>query len=56
MNAKVPQVVAYYYHSLLNGLSLGTMLGHITHTKCSVRSTLCWKIENISGSTEFFGL
>ena len=28
----------------------------VTRIKCGVRSTLSWKIGNISGSTEFFGL
>ena len=28
----------------------------VTRVKCGIRSTLCWKIGNISGSTELFGL
>ena len=28
----------------------------VTRVKCGVCSTLCWKIGNISGSTELFGL
>ena len=28
----------------------------LTCVKCGVRSTLCWKIGNISGSTELFAL
>ena len=28
----------------------------VTRIKCGVRSTLCWKIGNISDSTELFGL
>ena len=28
----------------------------VTCVKCGIRSTLCWKIGNISGSTELFGL
>ena len=26
-------------------------LTSVTHVKCGVRSTLCWKVGNISGST-----
>ena len=28
----------------------------VTCVKCGIRSTLCWKISNISGSIELFGL
>ena len=28
----------------------------VTCVKCGIRSTFCWKISNISGSTELFGL
>ena len=28
----------------------------VTRVKCGIRSTLCWKIGNISGSTDIFGL
>ena len=31
-------------------------LTSVTRVKCGVCSTLCWKIGNISGSTELFGL
>ena len=31
-------------------------LTSVMHVKCGVRSTLCWKIANISGSTKLFGL
>ena len=31
-------------------------LTSVTRVKCGVRSTLCWKIPNISGSIELFGL
>ena len=31
-------------------------LTSLTHAKCGVRSTLCWKIPNISGSIELFAL
>ena len=31
-------------------------LTSVTCVKCGVRSTLCWKIGSISGSTELFGL
>ena len=27
-----------------------------THAKCGTHSTLCWKVGNISGSTELFAL
>ena len=28
----------------------------LTRAKCGVRSTLCWKIPNVSGSIELFAL
>ena len=28
----------------------------LTRAKCGTRSTLCWKVGNISGSTELFAL
>ena len=31
-------------------------LTSLTRAKCGVRSTLCWKIPNISGSIELFAL
>ena len=31
-------------------------LTSLTHAKCGVCSTLCWKIPNISGSIELFPL
>ena len=31
-------------------------LTSLTRAKCGVRSTLCWKNPNISGSTELFAL
>ena len=31
-------------------------LTSLTRAKCGTRSTLCWKIPNISGSTKLFGL
>ena len=31
-------------------------LTSLTHAKCGTRSTLCWKILNISDSTELFAL
>ena len=31
-------------------------LTSVTRAKCGIRSTLCWKIGNISGSTELFTL
>ena len=37
-------------------LLLWICLTSVNRVKCSVCSTLCWKIGNISGSTELFGL
>ena len=31
-------------------------LTSLTHAKCGIPSTLCWKIPNISGSIELFAL
>ena len=31
-------------------------LTSVTRVKCGIRSALCWKIANISGSTDIFGL
>ena len=31
-------------------------LTSVTLAKCGIRSTLCWKVGNISGSTELFAL
>ena len=31
-------------------------LTSLTRAKCGTRSTLCWKVGNISGSTELFAL
>ena len=31
-------------------------LTSLTRAKCGICSTLCWKIANISGSTELFAL
>ena len=31
-------------------------LTSLTHAKCGTRSTLCWKVGNISGSIELFAL
>ena len=31
-------------------------LTSLTRAKCGTRSTLCWKLGNISGSTELFAL
>ena len=31
-------------------------LTSLTRAKCGVRSTLCWKIPNISGSIQLFAL
>ena len=33
-----------------------TCLTSLTRAKCGTRSTLCWKVGNISGSTELFAL
>ena len=39
-----------------NILSTCICLTSLTRAKCGVRSTLCWKIPNISGSIELFAL
>ena len=35
-------------------IELQICLTSVTRVKCGVRSTLCWKTGNISGSTELF--
>ena len=37
-------------------LSIYICLTSLTRAKCGTRSTLCWKVGNISGSTELFAL
>ena len=37
-------------------LSNTICLTSVIHAKCGIHSTLCWKIPNISGSTELFAL
>ena len=37
-------------------INLYICLTLLTHAKCGTRSTLCWKVGNISGSTELFAL
>ena len=37
-------------------LSLDICLTSLTRAKCGTRSTLCWKVGNISGFTELFAL
>ena len=36
--------------------SVNIRLTSLTRAKCGTRSTLCWKVGNISGSTELFAL
>ena len=44
-------------YCILNILHLNCIcLTSVTRAKCGIRSTLCWKIGNISGSTELFAL
>ena len=63
-----PLMYSVFYRTLLvhyftehfcryyNGFWLYICLTSDMRVKCGVRSTLCWKIVNISGSTELFGL
>ena len=37
-------------------VSASICLTSLTRAKCGTRSTLCWKVGNISGSTELFAL
>ena len=51
----------WVYQSILtrfynDGLWENICLTSLTRAKCGVRSTLCWKIPNISGSIELFAL
>ena len=45
-----------FYFKVSNNFVGYICLTSVTRVKCGVRSTLCWKIGNISGSTELFGL
>ena len=47
------KIVKYYVKNITRQY---IYLTSVTRVKCGVRSTLCWKIGNISGSTELFGL
>ena len=40
----------------LNQSIIYICLTSLTRAKCGTRSTLCWKVGNISGSTELFVL
>ena len=46
------QYASYWNAFLLKYICLTSL----TCIKCSAHATLCWKIGNISGSTELFGL
>ena len=39
----------------ISNISNNICLTLLTHAKCSVPSTLCWKVGKISTSTELFG-
>ena len=41
---------------LISAAVLNICLTSLTRAKCGTRSTLCWKILNISDSTELFAL
>ena len=43
-------------HTLPSKLHKNICLTSLTRAKCGVRSTLCWKNPNISGSIELFAL
>ena len=45
-----------YYAHIFSHMSYCICLTSLTHAKCGTRSTLCWKVGNISGSTELFAL
>ena len=45
-------VVEIYFYNYIRHICLTS----VTRVKCGVCSTLCWKIGNVSGSTELFGL
>ena len=47
---------ATVFLSLISGFLKHICLTSLTRAKCGVRSTLCWKIPNISGSIELFAL
>ena len=49
------------HYALLNAersphVNVYICLTSLTCAKCGTRSTLCWKVGNISGSTELFAL
>ena len=44
-----PRCGNYFYNN-------NNSLTSLTRAKCGTRSTLCWKVGNISGSTELFAL
>ena len=41
---------------LTANISINICLTSVTRANCGIRSTLCWKIPNISGSIELFAL
>ena len=45
------------FNNILDGNQIEAIcLTSLTRAKCGTRSTLCWKVGNISGSTELFAL
>ena len=49
-------IVEQLWYQLPKQGPLSICLTSLTRAKCGVRSTLCWKIPNISGSIELFAL
>ena len=45
---------AFWFKLKRKECTLNICLTSLTRAKCGVRSTLCWKIPNISGSIELF--
>ena len=44
------------FSKLIEKKNIYICLTSLTRAKCGTRSTLCWKIRNISGSIELFAL
>ena len=52
--SSVAEVHVLNYWHVIQTTAFRICLTSVTRAKCGTRSTLCWKIRNISGSTEFF--